>query len=225
MLRLLVLLLANTGYFAWTHGLLANYGFDPVAQSEPQRLTQQIRPEAMRLIPAGEARQLDNGPPAARAALAVVSAATTQCLQVGLFTDSQTSALRPRLESSLPAGSWSLENTVEPGRWIVYMGKYANEDALAKKRNELRQLGLSVEPLISPALGPGLSLGHFSAQIDAERELAKVAQRGVRTASVVLEQPEARGQLLKLPAVDASLKAQLEALKPQLEGKALQVCR
>ena len=30
MLRLLVLtlLLANAGYFAWTHGLLADYGFD-----------------------------------------------------------------------------------------------------------------------------------------------------------------------------------------------------
>ncbi len=224
MLRLLVLvlLLANTGYFAWTHGLLVDYGFAPAIQSEPQRLAQQIRPEVMRLIPAGEARQFDNGPPAAPA---VVSTTTTQCLQAGLFTESQASVLRRRLENSLPAGSWSLENTVEPGRWIVYMGKYANEEALAKKRSELRQLGLLVEPLISQALGPGLSLGHFSAQRDAERELAKVVQRGVRTARVVLEQPEARGQLLKLFAVDASLKGQLDALKPQLEGKALQVCR
>ena len=64
MLRLLVLvlLLANAGYLAWTHGLLADYGFAPAAQSEPQRLTQQIRPEAMRLLTAEEARQLENHP-------------------------------------------------------------------------------------------------------------------------------------------------------------------
>lgn len=227
MLRLLVLalLLANTAYFAWTQGLLADYGFAPITQSEPQRLAQQIRPEAMRLLAASQARQSDGGPPPAKAAPAVVSIGAAQCLQAGPFNEQQASALRPRLESSLPAGSWTLESSVAPGRWIVYMGKYGNEEALAKKRAELRQLGLAVEPLINPALGPGLSLGHFSAQIDAERELAKAVSRGVRTARVVLEQPEVRGQLLRLPSVDASLKAQLEALKPQLEGRTLEVCR
>ena len=215
---MLALLLANTAYFAWTQGLLADYGFAPITQSEPQRLAQQIRPEAMRLMTDGDARRVASGPTVAKAAPA-------QCLQAGPFTEQQAGALRPRLESSLPAGSWALESSVEIGRWIVYMGKYSNEEALAKKRAELRQLGLAVEPLINPALGPGLSLGHFNAQMDAERELAKVAQRGVRTARVVLEQPEVRGQVLKLPSVDASLKAQLEALKSQLEGRALEACR
>ncbi|MGH6641040.1 MAG: SPOR domain-containing protein [Polaromonas sp.] len=221
MLRLLVLalLLANAGYFAWTQGLLADYGFAPASQSEPQRLAQQIRPEAMRLLTASEARQLESAAP-----LATVASAA-ECLQAGLFSEEQANALRPRLQSSLPAGSWSLESSVAPGRWIVYMGKYADDEALAKKRSELRQRGVSFEPLINPALGPGLSLGHFSSQADAESELAKAATRGVRTARVVLERPEARGQLLKLAAADASLKARLEALKPQLEGKALQACR
>ncbi len=227
MLRLLVLvlLLANTGYYAWTQGLLAGYGFAPTAQAEPQRLAQQIRPESMRLLAASEAASPERRPSAAGLAPAAVPRAAGECLQAGLFTDSQASALRPRLESGLPAGSWSLESSVEPARWIVYMGKYGNEEALAKKRAELRQLGMTVEPLTNPALGPGLSLGHFSAQLDAERELAKAANRGVRSARVVLEQPAARGQLLRLPSVDASLKAQLEALKPPLEGKALQACR
>lgn len=225
MLRLLVLalLLANVGYFAWTQGLLADYGLAPATQAEPQRLKQQIRPGAMQLISTRQTLQRDEKPPTAKAAT-VVATTAAQCLQAGLFTEAQASALRSRLESSLPAGSWSLESSVEPGRWIVYMGKYSSQEALAKKRTELRQLGLTVEALINPALGPGLSLGHFSARLDAERELAKVASRGVRTAKVVLEQPEVRSHLLKLPAVDASLKAQLEAFKPQLEGKPLQSC-
>ncbi|MEO6018234.1 MAG: SPOR domain-containing protein, partial [Polaromonas sp.] len=61
MLRLLVLLLvlANAGYFGWTHGLLAPYGFAPVTQSEPQRITQQLHPEALRILTPVETRQLD----------------------------------------------------------------------------------------------------------------------------------------------------------------------
>jgi hypothetical protein len=222
MLRLLVLalLLANAGYWAWTQGLLAAYGFAPATLSEPQRLAQQIRPEAMRLLSANEAGQAQGNPPSA-----AVRPAPTECLQAGLFTDEQAEALRPRLQSSLPAGSWALESSQEPERWIVYMGKYSSEESLAKKRSELRQLGLSVGPLINPALRPGLSLGHFSSRDDAESELTKVAQRGVRTARVVLELPEVNGQMLRLPSVDAALKAQLEALKPQLADKTLQACR
>ncbi|WP_309683083.1 SPOR domain-containing protein [Polaromonas sp.] len=222
MLRLLVLalLLANAGYFAWTQGLLTSYGYGPITQAEPQRLMQQIRPEALRLLSASEARQLENAAPGSSAAALVA-----ECLQAGLFTDEQASALRPRLQASLPAASWSLEGSVEPGRWIVYMGKYSDDEALAKKRGELRQLGLSLEPLVNRSLSPGLSLGHFDTQAAAEAELARIASRGVRTAKVVLERPELRGQLLRLASVDASLRTQLETLKPQLAGKALQACR
>ncbi len=225
MLRLLVLLLvlANAGYFAWTQGLLKDYGYAPATQAEPQRLAQQIRPEAMRLLTPAEARQLDATSPLAAATPAPPPVA--ECLQAGLFTEPQASLVRARLEKSLPVGSWTLENSVEPGRWIVYMGKYASEEALVKKRGELRGLGMSFEPLVNPALGPGLSLGHFSTQADAERELARVAQRGVRTARVLQERPELRGQLLRLPEVDAAIKARVDALKPQLEGKTLQPCR
>lgn len=221
MLRLLVLalLLANAGYFAWTQGLLADYGFAPAAQAEPQRLAQQIRPDAMKLLTTAEARQLENDPTPAAA-----PQPAPECLQAGLFTPEQSTALRAGLESSFPIGSWTLESGVEPPRWIVYMGKYSSEDALAKKRSELRGMGVSFEALANPALGPGLSLGHYTSQAEAERELAKVATRGVRTAKVVQERPETRGQLLKVPAADTALKAKLEALKPQLAGKALQAC-
>jgi len=221
MLRLLVLalLLANAGYFAWTHGLLADYGLAPATQAEPQRMAQQIRPEAMKLLTVTEARQLENEP-----ASIPTPPPAPECLQAGLFNPEQSAALRAGLESSLPIGSWTLESSVEPARWIVYMGKYNSEDALAKKRTELRGLGVPFEALVNPALAPGLSLGHYGSQAEAERELAKVATRGVRTAKVVQERPEARGQLLKLPAADAALKAKLDALKPQLAGKTLQAC-
>ena len=52
MLRLtvLLLLLANAAYFAWSQGLLAPWGIAPAQQSEPQRLEQQIKPQAVRIL-------------------------------------------------------------------------------------------------------------------------------------------------------------------------------
>ena len=46
MLRLLVLalILANAGYYAYSHGHLAAYGFAPATQTEPQRMTSKSSP-------------------------------------------------------------------------------------------------------------------------------------------------------------------------------------
>jgi hypothetical protein len=233
MLRALVLLLtlANVGYWAWSQGLLASYGWAPAATSEPQRLQQQLRPEALQLLDSGVAAPADApesaaSEPTPTPVLGPTSEATataTECLQAGLFTDAQAQALRTGLQS-LPTGSWALERKVTPGRWIVYMGPYASDELLTKKRDELRRLGVRLEPLVNPALAPGLSLGHFNTRPEAEAELDRVAQRGVRTARVVAERPETSGQRLTLAAVDAPLRAQLDTLKPQLAGKALQAC-
>ena len=54
MLRLLVLLLllANAAFFAWSQGLLLAWGVGPLQQSEPQRVQQQLQPQAVRVLPA-----------------------------------------------------------------------------------------------------------------------------------------------------------------------------
>ena len=231
MLRLLVLVLvlANAGYLAWSQGWLGSYGFAPAVQAEPHRLTRQLRPEAMRLLSAAEARQLDvSASTAANSTSAQASPASlpaTECLQAGPFTDEQANPLRGRLQASLPTGSWSLEPGTDGGRWMIYMGKYTDGDTLAIKRSELRQIGVTFEVLASPAFGPGLSLGRFGSAVDAETEFGKLVQRGVRSARVVQERPDVRGQLLTLPATDAYLRSLLDGLKPQLAGKALVACR
>ena len=235
----LALLLANGAYFAWTQGWLMAFNLAPVQQAEPQRLTQQINPEAMRLnrspdpvavalAPAspafGTAATASATASATPSATAASAATAGECLQAGLFSEVQVNALRPRLQSTLPEGSWAFSPMVEPGRWIIYMGRYANEELVAKKRSELRARGVKFEPVQNPRLYPGLSLGHFDNKPDADRELAKDAERGVRTARVILERPEVRGQRLTVPAADAAVKAQLEMLRPRLAGKALVAC-
>jgi hypothetical protein len=218
MLRLavLLLLLANAAYYAWSQGWLAGAGLEPARQAEPQRLRQQIKPDALRVLPAEDARPIEMVSSASPHAL--------ECLQAGLFEDNQVASLRQALEA-WPAGSWSLEPAVEPARWIVYMGKYLTLENVSRKKAELRQMGVSFEAPSNPALEPGLSLGGFATQAAATTQMEALAQRGIRTAKVVQERPDARGQLLKLPAVDESLRLRLDDLKPALNGKTLRACR
>ncbi len=219
MLRLLALLLvlANGAYFAWSQGLLRDWGLAPAQQSEPQRLAQQIRPEALRILSADDASRLD-----AAATPAVGKA--PECLQAGLYDDKQGAALRQAL-AALPSSAWSLDSVVEPARWIVYMGRYPDAETVNKKKAELRLRHVSFEALANPSLEPGLSLGGFDSQEAAQQQLDSLAGRGVRTARVLQERAELSGQLLRLPAVDEALRARLDELKAALAGKALRPCR
>ncbi|WP_367848213.1 SPOR domain-containing protein [Rhodoferax sp. WC2427] len=223
MLRGIVLffLLANGVYFAWSQGLLAAYGLAPAPVSEPQRLAQQIHPELVVLVPPHTAEAASAA--AAPAVVASAPAEPTECLTAGLFDVARGTLLAKALADTLPAGSWSLEPGVEPGRWMVYMGRYANAELLERKKAELRGMRIRFEP--APAnLEPGLSLGSFDSEAGANKLLGEVTQHGVRTAHVVAERLETHGMRLKLPAVNAALKTRLEALKPELGGKALKTC-
>ncbi len=219
MLRLLVLLLVllNAGYYAWSQGMLRSYGWAPVEQSEPQRLTQQIRPEAIRILPADEGRRAEQ--------VALTPPKPPECLQAGLFDEAQTETVRKALETSLPGGAWSLELMAEPARWIVYMGKFPNAAAQEKKKVELEKMKLRLQPLDNPELQLGLSLGRFETQAQAQTELNALQRRGVRTARVVQERPEIRQSQLRIPAADEALRPKLEEIKPALGDKTLRSCR
>lgn len=218
MLRLLVLLLllANAAFFAWSSGLLLAWGYGPTQQSEPQRVQQQVRPDAVRLLSAGELRQAET--------LAAQAPRPPECLQSPALDDAQSASVRAILDT-FPAGSWSLDPVTEPARWIIYMGKYAGVEQVARKRAELRQIGVTFEAPGNPELEPGLSLGSFPNEAAANAQLAVLAERGVRTARVLQERPELRGQRLQLASVDDALRPRLEELKPVLAGKPLRTCR
>lgn len=218
MLRFLVLLLllANGVYFAWSQGLLRAYGFAPAAQAEPQRLTQQVRPEALRLLSPAETQRLQ--------AQLAADQAPKECLMAGPLDDAQADRVRDALGSALPAEAWSLEPVVVPARWMLYMGKFTSAESLAKKRAELVAMNLAPQSVHAPELQPGLSLGGFDTQAQANVELARMQARGIRTARVVQERAESRGQMLKLPALTADMKARLADTKAALAGKSLHAC-
>ena len=228
MLRLavLLLLLANAGYYAWSQGLLRGWGLAPVDESEPQRMEQQIAPQNLRLLPQGGKGAASSAAPTGPASSPATAAAPAEppaCLQAGVFDARQADALR-RAAAVLPEGSWTLEPTPITGRWMVYMGRFPDEEAVAKKRAELRALKI---PYDRPgaALEPGLSLGRFSTAEAAQRGMALLGNQGVRTARVVQERADAPGFMLRLPAVNDTLRTRLDTtLQPALAGKTLRPC-
>ncbi len=94
-----LMLLLNVLYWSWAQGWLLPYGFGPLSQREPQRLTQQILPEAITLVSEAEARLKP---------LPVVTEFPF-CLQTGLLDEKQVALLRAYLEATWPADAWVFE--------------------------------------------------------------------------------------------------------------------
>jgi hypothetical protein len=222
MLRLVffLLLLANGAYYAWSQGALAGLGLAPASQSEPLRVANQLKPSSVRLQLTEEAPA---PPQAAASAPSAPSAPAVACLQAGPLDEAQVAALRTAL-APLPATAWLFEPVPEPDRWMVYMGKYSDETTLSRKKAELTRMKIPFDPVTVPSLQPGLSLGRYSTEANANTALKQLVGRGVTTAKVVVERPESRSQMLRLSAVDEALRGKLDALKPALAGKPLRNC-
>ena len=233
MLRLavIVLLLANAGYFAWSQGHLRQWGYGPQEQAEPQRMNQQIRPETLQILRVNPSKvsAAPAATPSSPAATTTTADASTpapaeaaECLQAGVFDERQANALRTAA-ASLPQGSWVMEPTPVPGRWMVYMGRFEDMDTLDKKRAELRARNVPFDRA-GGTWEYGLSLGRFASDEAAKRELQNLSNKGVRTARVIQERPEAPGFTLRLPAVTDALRPQLDALRSAMAGKTLRTC-
>lgn len=229
-IALLILLLANAGYYAWSQGALASLGWAPEQHREPERLQQQLRPETLQLkLPTAAQAEAPAAAPAPAPAVAHAPAepapapdGPAQCLQAGIYDDDASDTLRRALVLQLPEGSWKLDAITQPGRWMVYMGKFADNQALEKKRAELVARKLDHDRA-GGTLEPGLSLGRFSSEEAATRELTQLVRQGVRSARVVQERPDKHGFILRLPAATPALRAQVEAL-PAFGAKPLRSC-
>lgn len=217
MLRALIalLLLANLAFFAWSQGWLDNVvGVRSIGDREPERMLRQVHPELIRILP----------PDAASAAPAVAVAAPS-CFEAGPFGDAEIAAAQAVVQSALPVGSWVTVDTEQPGAWIVYMGRFPNADALARKEDELKRRKLPYDVLRDdPALAPGLSLGRFDARPAATQALDRFTQQGVRTARVVELAPASTRHLLRVPKADSALAAKLVAIRSDMLGKGFASC-
>jgi hypothetical protein len=232
MLRFFVflLLLLNLGYLAWTQKALAVFGLAPESQQEPERLQRQIEPGAIKLYSAQEAANLEAELASAKAkqiAEAEAEARNAGCLQSSPLTLAQQNLIKdskPSPMSAWPTDAWQLQTVDTPERWMIYMGRFANEAAIAKKEGELRQLGIDFTRMSEAKFSLGLSLGQFVSQAQAIEALGALSRRGVRSAKAMQLNPASTAQVLRLMGVNAALNEKIKAWPAPLQGIDLQTC-
>jgi hypothetical protein len=233
MLRVVAVLLvmANLAYFAWTQGMLASIGLLPAQQTEPERLKEQIQPATLRLLngPRSEAPPTAEtpAPVAVEASAAAESPAETapdSCWQAAGFTPAQADKLGEALSGlGLAESQWRFTEVRSAGRWVVFMGRY-NDEQMEKKKAELRELKIEFREVSLPSTGPGLALGTFSSEEAVQQGLKDVARKGVRSARMAVERPEAVTLNLRLPAITEAQRNSIQGLGGVLAGKTLQAC-
>lgn len=209
MLRLLVALLivANLVFFAWTRGWLEPVIGSPHSDDrDPQRLSRQVHPEAVQVLPPE---------PASAASAANPAAPVTACLEAGPFADAELGDIEKALAGNgVAASRWQAITVDRPAQWAIYMGRFADADALQRKQGELDRMHVHHEPVRNaPALEPGLVLGRFPDKDSADDGLLKLSNRGVHSAKVVELTPPSQAQLLRVDAADEPLAKRLREMR------------
>lgn len=203
MLRALIvlLLLANLGFWAWHHeGVAQALGLPRHSDREPERLARQINPQALRLV-------------AAAPASAAAGPGVAPCMETPALTADAAAALARALrQAGLAAERWTELRRETGGRWAVVWGRDEPAARLQRRLAQLPELKLAgAEPLIADN---NLQLGRFPSAEAAERQLAAWREQGLRGAQVLTLDPPRTEVRLRAESLDATGWTALKAATP-----------
>jgi hypothetical protein len=231
---LIALVVANLLVLAWSLDVLP--GVSRHREREPERLRQQVRPEAVQLITptaasaalqAAAAQRSNTAAPASGlAASAAADASATVCLEAGPFAAGEVAAAERGLrELKWPALEWTPQRSERGGSYIVYQGRFADDTAMARRRDDYRRQQITAEEVRnSPDLQPGLQFGRYDTRAAADAALAQLAQQGVKAARVVTINIPVLVTLLRVERADGALAARLTQLNLPPAGSGFRPC-
>ena len=209
---LILLLLLNAGFLAWSQGGFADLGWPAANDREPAYIQQQVRPEMLSLQADVRTRKIAkiNNP--------------TRCLTTSVFALPAAKKLAAQAQEVLPAGSWTMQDINTPGQWMIYMGRYPDSEAVERKKIELRRLRISSDLPVPASYQPGISLGAFNNYEQAQEAQKQVIAKGARSARLVTEIEPVLGQQLRIEQADSKLEELLQKLRPAMNGQSFQPC-
>ena len=170
----LLLVLANLVLFAYAHVAREGDGADSIPQL-------QITPEKIKLMKAAAGPVVERPkPPPAKTA----SAAPSACVEWGIFAGPDVARADAAL-ARLELAQERIERSVtDAGGWWVYMPPLKTRAEVDRKVGELKALGVT-EFFVVQEPGPwrnAISLGIFRSDEAAQAFLARLKERGVRSA-------------------------------------------
>jgi hypothetical protein len=216
MLRLLVvfLIVANALFFAWTQGAMDQFlGLRSTGDREPERRANQIRPADLVVLPA-------------RTVGARVEPSRLECLEAGPWGSAEIATAQQAASELISSAPWSRRQVDLPGVWVVLMGPFSNQEALAKKMEELKRIRIEFEEITDlPAFKFSLALGgrHSSAQA-ASKVFAALTELGLKSGAVTALKAPSTQWFLRLENADAAQAKQLRALQGPLWGAGWSTC-
>lgn len=184
-IRLFFLLLLAANVFFYLHA--AGYMGSLATGREPERLQNQLKPEAISLLPpqqGGENRKAVAADSTSDPAKAVVPVLSPICLSLSGTADAvarATSHLRPAAKEGLQVN----ERTVSGGvRYWVLISGFTTQGEAALAADRLRGQGVADVAVMTDdrALGPVVSLGLYRTEAGARERLAGLRLQGVRNA-------------------------------------------
>lgn len=232
------LLLINGGLYAFQQGWLDAWS---PASREPSRLTQQLNPAQLKLIPLPSAKPAAVAPSVVNALAAVTPqepeaekntaradkiSNVLACTEIGNFDAVEAKRFETQL-ASLALGERLTRRTIqEHARHMVYMPPQASKDAAEKKAGELKRLGVEDFFVIQDgsALQWGISLGIFKSEEAARNHLNALNQKGVRSARIGTHSPSPNKVAFQLRGLDATAKNSVVKIKGSFPRQELREC-
>ena len=155
------------------------------------------------------------------AVAASAAAGESVCLEAGpLPAAAVAGAEKALLATGGAAGSWTSAPAAAKGVYLIYMGRYEDDETLQRKLEELKRRRIDGHPVRHAELQPGIEVARFDDKEEAEQALARLSQRGLRTARVLTLAPPQPQRMLRLAAVEPARADVLATVKlaPGVEG-------
>lgn len=201
----LLLLLVNIVLWPFVAGLAHLGG----SQTEPLRLSSQIEPERLRIVPEDGAVATVSSRPTDADADADTPAAVCRML-TGLSRE-QADALAARVRDRDPPVQ--LSESEQPGSpsWWVHIADLQTRQLAERKQAELKALGVREMALMPDADGQkfAISLGLFKTEASARELLSRLSGLGVRSARIVEREAKAGRLRVELRGAAADVEAVL----------------
>lgn len=201
----LLLLLLNIALWPLTAGLVHFGG----GQTEPFRLTSQIEPERLRIVPEDDAARAP-----ARAAEAVAAEDETDpqapaCRVLTGLSREQADALAARARDRQPPVQLSESEQPGSSSWWVHIPDLPTRPLAERKQAELKALGVREMALMPDADGQkfAISLGLFKTEASARELLSRLSAQGVRSARIVEREAKATRLRVELRGAAADVEA------------------
>lgn len=206
-LSLLLLLLANVAFFAWSR----HFSAGPGGPAEGHLLQQQINRDAIRLLSPQEVSAL---------------AAKSACVEWGGFAAEAAGRAEETLLKLLPGVRYGRRTAQEAATWWVFMPPQPTRQAAQQKAAELRRLGVEELFIVQEdsKLRNAVSLGVFRTQEAARNRLEQLRALGVRTAQVGPREAQMSVSYFQLRDMPGDANARLAELKRAQPGSDLRAC-